>query len=67
MIKADTDKINNLLAEKEMSVSEAAKAAGISVSSLANLKNGKVSGSHKTIGKLAKALDVRPEEIIKEW
>lgn len=66
-MKIDTERISKLLAEKKLSVSEAAEIAGVSMSTMCNIKNGKVACSYKTIGKIADGLGVELDEIVIEW
>lgn len=66
-MKIDTERINKLLAEKKLSVSEAAEIAGVSMSTLCNIKSGKTACSYKTIGKLADGLGVDLDDIVIEW
>lgn len=66
-MKIDTERINKLLAEKKLSVSEAADLAGVSMSTLCNIKNGRTTCSYKTIGKIADGLGVALDDIVIEW
>ena len=66
-MKIDTERINKLLAEKKLSVSEAAEIAGVSMSTMCKIKSGQATCSYKTIGKIADGLGVDLDDIVIEW
>lgn len=63
-IKINIKKLDLLIAKMGMSIKEFSKYSHINETTLCRIRNGKQVPSIKTIGKLAKALKVEPEEII---
>lgn len=65
-MKIDTHKLSVEMARSCFSSEELAKYAGISRVTLQRLKSGKQVARPRTIGKLAKALEVKVEDLLKE-
>lgn len=63
VIKIDTKKIDLLIANMGMSAKEFSEHSGINESTLCKIRSGKQAPSLKTIGKLARALNVDAEQI----
>lgn len=61
----DVKKLYRLTAKKQMTMTELVKKAGISFQILGSIKRGWRSTT-KTVGRLAAALGVEPEEILKD-
>ncbi len=61
----DEKKLYRLTAKRQMTMTELVKKAGISFQILGSIKKGWRSTT-KTVGRLAEALGVEPEEILKE-
>lgn len=64
IIKIDIKKIDLLIAKKGMSVKEFSEHSHINETTLCRIRNGKQVPNIKTVGKLAKALEVDVTEII---
>lgn len=65
-MELDTRKIKVLLIDKGWSVAELGRRAGIGHSTVYMVVRNERGYAAKTIGKIAKALGVKPSEIIKE-
>lgn len=65
-IKIDTKKVDLLIAKMEMSAKEFSEHSHINETTLCRIRKGKQVPNIKTVGKLAKALDVDVEEIIEQ-
>lgn len=63
-MKIDIEKLNLYQAEKCLSSKELRKKAGIGIATLTKLKNGTQKPTLKTIGLLAKALEVSVTDLI---
>lgn len=66
VIKIDSKKIDLLIAKKGMSVKEFSELSHINETTLCRIRNGKQVPNIKTVGKLAKALEVDVAEIIEQ-
>ena len=62
-VKANGTKINLLMAKQMLSYTELAKLAKMSITTIRGAAEG-ATINHRTLGKLANALSVEPEEII---
>lgn len=65
-MKINTNKFYCLLATKGLSLRDLSKLSSTSLATLTKLCKGNVRCQTKTLGKLAKALNVDPIELIKE-
>ncbi|ADZ84327.1 helix-turn-helix domain-containing protein [Cellulosilyticum lentocellum] len=65
-MKIDTHKLSVEIARNCFSAEELSKCAGISRVTLQRLKSGRQVARPQTIGKLAKALEVKVEDLLKE-
>lgn len=63
-MKIDSKKLNLALAKKCMSMSELSTASGVDAVTITRINKGTQSPRPQTVGKLAKALNVRVEELI---
>lgn len=63
-MKIDTEKLDLLIADKGMMLKEVSTASGLSEIAFRNIRQGKVNPRLKTLGRIAKALDVSVHEII---
>ena len=63
-MKVDGKKISILQAQKQMTTTKLAKLSGISGSAICNIVRGDREPRPKTVGKLAKALNVEVEELL---
>ncbi|WP_346686295.1 helix-turn-helix transcriptional regulator [Megamonas hypermegale] len=66
MFKLDRKKFDLARADKCYNLTDVAKNAHICYSTLTKLLNGSINLSAKTLGKIAKALDVKPKDLIKD-
>lgn len=66
MLKLDRQKLELILAEKCYSLSDLTKKAGVSSALITKVVSGKYTLTTKTLGKIAKALDVKPKDLIQE-
>lgn len=66
LIRINTKKVDLLIAKKEMSAKEFSEHSNINETTLCRIRNGKQVPNIKTVGKLAKALDVDVAEIIEQ-
>lgn len=65
-MKIDTEKLDILIADKEMMLKDIALASGLSENCFRNIRQGKAEPRLRTIGKIASALGVNIKDIIKE-
>lgn len=63
-MKIDSKKLKIAMARKCMCSRELAKKCGLSFSTICSYMNGKKAPNLKSLGKIAKALDVDPETLI---
>lgn len=66
-MKLSTTKLQLVMAEKCMTVTELYKKADISRSTLQQIRTGRNDPKPVTIGKIAKALGVTPSEIVEDY
>ena len=66
MLNLDRKKLDIILARRCMSITEAVKLAGISNALLTRVLKNKCTLTPKTLGKLSKALNVNPTELLEE-
>lgn len=66
MLKLDRKKLDIVLARRCMSITEAVKLAGISNALLTRVLSNKCTLTPKTLGKISKALNVDPTELLEE-
>lgn len=66
MFEIDRKKLDIAMAGKCYTKTRLAANAGICYSSLIKILNGKMSLTPRTLGKMAKALDVKPVDLIKD-
>lgn len=62
----DMERVELLAMEKCWGMSDLQRAAGLANMTLYHIKRGKAKASARTIGKVARALEVNPAEIIKQ-
>ncbi len=62
----DVKMLKILIAKRQLTITELAKMAGISTDLICKVLAGKRKPNLSTIGKLAAALDVSPEELLKD-
>lgn len=65
-LRLSKEKYNDLLLLRSINNAEVAKAAGIMPSTLSRALNGKSTPKPATIGKIAKALNCAPADILEE-
>ena len=65
-MKINTNKFYCLLALKELSLRDLSKLSSTSLATLTKLCKGNSKVHFKTLGKISKALNVNPQELIKE-
>lgn len=65
-LKIDTHKLAIEMARNCLSFEKLSKSAGISRTTLQRIKSGRQIARPQTIGKLAKALEVKVEDLLKE-
>lgn len=65
-MKIDTEKLDILIADKEMMLKDVAHASGITEQAFRNIRTGKSEPKLSTLGKIASALGVNIKDIIKE-
>lgn len=66
MLQFDLKKLDLAMANKCYSKTKLVVNAGICYSSLIKILNGKMALTPRTLGKIAKALDVKPQDLIKD-
>lgn len=64
MIQIDGLKLSLALANVSMSAKELAEESGVSVVTIARFKAGTQKARPKTLGRISKALGIRPEELM---
>lgn len=65
-MKIDNKKLDLLMAEKCLTSEKLSKITGVSQVTIARMKNGSQKPRPITIGKIAKALGIKPEELIED-
>lgn len=65
-MKIDNKKLDLLMAEKCLTLEKLSKITGVSQVTIARMKNGSQKPRPITIGKIAKALGIKPEELIED-
>lgn len=65
-MKIDTEKLDILIADKEMMLKDVAHASGITEQAFRNIRTGKSEPKLSTLGKISSALGVNIKDIIKE-
>lgn len=65
MFELDSKTIRSLMLEKQMTLRDLARAATITETTAARLSRDGARANARTTGKLAKALDCEPEQILK--
>jgi DNA-binding Xre family transcriptional regulator len=65
-VKIDNKKLDLLMAEKCLTSEKLSKITGVSQVTIARMKNGSQKPRPITIGKIAKALGIKPEELIED-
>lgn len=63
-MKIDTEKLDILIADKEMMLKDIALASGLSENCFRNIRTGKAVPRLRTIGRIASALNVSVQDII---
>lgn len=66
MLKLDRRKLDLILAEKCYSLADLTKKAGVSSALITKVVSGNYTLTTKTLGKIAKALEVKPQDLIQE-
>lgn len=66
MLQLDRRKLDLILAERCYSLTDVTKRAGLSSALVTKVVSGKYTLTTKTLGKMAKALDVKPADLIKD-
>ena len=66
MLKLDRRKLDLILAEKCYNLVDLTKKAGVSSALITKVVSGNYTLTTKTLGKIAKALDVKPQDLIQE-
>lgn len=66
MLKLDRRKLDLILAEKCYSLVDLTKKAGVSSALITKVVSGNYTLTTKTLGKIAKALEVKPQDLIQE-
>lgn len=64
MLKLNKKNFDNAMAKKLFNPTDLAKKAGLSDATISHLLKSNCFGSHRSLGKIAKALDVEPIELI---
>lgn len=65
-MKIDTEKLDFAICEKEMMLKDVAHASGITEQAFRNIRTGKSEPKLSTLGRIASALGVNIQDIIKE-
>ena len=65
-MKIDTEKLDILIADKEMMLKDVAHASGITEQAFRNIRTGKSEPKLSTLGKISSALGVNIKDVIKE-
>jgi DNA-binding Xre family transcriptional regulator len=65
-VKVNREKLDLAMAKNCFSAEQLSTLTGVSTVTIARIKNGCQKGRPKTIGKLAKALNVKVEELIED-
>ena len=66
VMEVDVDKVKRLRKERVLTIRELADEAGVSKTTISNIENGQSEAYPSTIRKLARALDVRPSELVRQ-
>lgn len=67
MLQLNRNYFDNVMAKKQMNSSDLAKKAGLSNATVSKILKNNVFYTYKTLGKIAKALDVKePNELLQE-
>lgn len=66
MLQLDRRKLDLILAERCYNLTDVTKKAGLSSALVTKVVSGKYTLTTKTLGKMAKALDVKPADLIKD-
>lgn len=66
MLKLDRRKLDLILAEKCYNLVDLTKKAGVSSALITKVVSGNYTLTTKTLGKIAKALEVKPQDLIQE-
>lgn len=66
MLKIDRRKLDLIMAKQCVNLSETTKKAGLSSALVTRVVNGRYTLTTKTLGKLAKALNVEPQDLIQD-
>lgn len=67
MFKLDRKKFDLARAKKCYNLTDVAKNAHICYSTLTKILNGSINLTAKSLGKISKALDVEPADLIQDW
>ncbi len=63
--EVDGAKLRRLRTERALSQEDLERVTGIAASTISNLERGKRGAQHRTLRRLAEALDVEPRELMK--
>ena len=66
MFKLNKNNFNNAMAKKLYNPRDLAKEAGLSDTTISKIIKDSAFSSYKSLGKIAKALDVEPKDLIQE-
>ena len=67
MLVIDSEKVRNIMLERQLGVNEVADAAKLQTTTISHMSRFDKNVTIKTVGKLAKALNIEPKEIIKNF
>jgi transcriptional regulator with XRE-family HTH domain len=65
MVEVDVGKLKELRRRKVLTLHELGECAGVAYNTVWRLENGKTGAQPRTVRKLAKALGVEPEELVR--
>jgi DNA-binding Xre family transcriptional regulator len=66
LLKIDRKKLDLAMAKKCYNITDLVKKSSVCYSSIVKISNGNMSLTTRTLGKIAKALDVEPKDLIQE-
>lgn len=66
LLKLDKKKLDLAMAKKCYNITDLVKKSNVCYSSIVKISNGNMSLTTRTLGKIAKALDVEPKDLIQE-
>jgi transcriptional regulator with XRE-family HTH domain len=65
MVEVNVDRLKALRHQRVLTLRELEQRSGVAYNTIWHLENGKRSAQPRTLRKLARALDVEPEELVK--